>query len=294
MTTTNPSDDVRSCSIKVPATSANLGPGFDVFAAALSPQLELEVVRAERFAVQTELAIARNRRNLCVRAFARSLDPDGFEFRIRSDIPLAGGLGSSAAASVAGLLAARAFTSEKRDDVVAVASKIEGHPDNATAAVLGGFVICSAERSVHLSPPEGLSAVIVVPGEAVRTRQARAVLPRNVTLRDASFNIGRASLLALGLERGDLDLVAHGLADRLHQTQRAPLFPRSAQLIGKAAKLGALGATISGAGPSVLFWTKANDQMALLERVRAACAGWATAEPVAFESRGARVRVHKA
>src|SRR6185295_12566831 len=133
----------------------------------------------------------------------------------------------------------------------------EGHPDNVAAALLGGFVVCSGASAARLDPPAGLEAVLVVPSRAVRTAKARAALPPEVPISEAVFNIGRASLLVLGLARGDLDLVASGLADRLHQPRRASLYPRSMDLVERAPELGALGATISGAGPSVLVWTRA-------------------------------------
>src|SRR5207247_1505562 len=134
----------------------------------------------------------------------------------------------------------------------ALAGELEGHPDNAAAAVHGGFVVCAGGRVARLDPPPGLDALLVVPSEPVRTAEARAVLPASVPLADATFNVGLGALLLLGLSSGDLDLVAVALDDRLHQPYRAHLFPRSAQLLSAAQGLGALGATISGAGPTVL------------------------------------------
>src|SRR3954454_21044286 len=122
--------------VRVPASSANLGPGFDAFACAVAMHLQLEVQETGRFAVQTDLKIARDRRNLAVRGFARLADPARFAFRIESQIPLSGGLGSSAAAYVAGLLAADQVL-ELGADVLALAAELEGHPDNAAAALRG-------------------------------------------------------------------------------------------------------------------------------------------------------------
>src|SRR6476661_3705828 len=164
--------------VRVPGSSANLGPGFDAFAAALALHLELEVTETGSFSFGTDLHVARDRRNLAVRAFARLHPPDRFAFRMRSVIPLSGGLGSSGAA-------------------------------------------CAA----------GLSAILVVPRIPVRTAAARAALPATVPLADAAANAGHAALLLLGLERGDLDLVAAGLCDRIHQPYRAHLFPQSAALL---------------------------------------------------------------
>src|SRR3954467_8019699 len=175
--------------VRVPASSANLGPGFDTFAAALALHTEIEVVETGRFAVVTDLAIARDHRNLAVRGFARLHPPDAFEFRIRSHIPLSGGLGTSAAAYVAGLMAADHLF-ELDTDLLTHATQLEGHPDNVAAALRGGFVVCAAGRVARIDPPAGLEAVLVVPHEAVRTRQARAALPDRVPLHDAAKNVG--------------------------------------------------------------------------------------------------------
>jgi homoserine kinase len=275
--------------VRVPASSANLGPGFDAFAAALSLHVELEVVETGRFRVITELDIARDRRNLCVRAFETLHPADHFEFRIRSEVPLSGGLGTSAAALVAGLMAADSLF-ELDADLLALATRLEGHPDNVAAALLGGFVVCADGEAVRLEMPEALEAVLVVPGKAVRTTRARAALPPEVPMGDAVFNLAHASLLAAGIAGGDLELVARGLADRIHQPRRAHLYPRSLELVGRARELGALGATISGAGPTVLVWTHYETTGPVLRRLEALTDGWAEVRRVPFEPLGADVR----
>ena len=275
--------------VRVPASSANLGPGFDAFAAALALHTEIEVVETGRFAVVTDLQIAKDRRNLAVRGFERLHPPDDFEFRIRSDIPLSGGLGTSAAAYVAGLLAADHLF-ELDADVLKLASELEGHPDNVAAALLGGFVLCADGDATRFDAPTGLEAVLVVPHEAVRTKEARAALPSQVPMADAVFNVAHASLLVLGLARGDWDLVGRGLADRLHQDYRRHLFPRSMEIIEQSTSLGALGATISGAGPTVLVWCHYEQTGAVLEGLRERTAGWADVLRAPFEPHGADVR----
>jgi len=275
--------------VRVPASSANLGPGFDTFAAAVGIHMTLEVEETGRFAVETDLQIARDRRNLAVRGFARLHPPDGFAFRIASDIPLSGGLGSSAAAYVSGLLAADHLF-ELDSDLLALATELEGHPDNVAAALQGGFVVCADGRAVRFEPPTGLEAVLVVPHAAVRTKQARAALPAEVPMRDAVFNVSHAALLMLGLARADWDLVAAGLDDRLHQPRRAHLYPRSMELVRAAPGLGALGATISGAGPTVLLWCHYEQTGAVVEAVRSVAEGWADVLHAPFESQGADVR----
>ena len=253
--------------VRVPASSANLGPGYDVLAAALDISLELEVEETGAFSVSSELpGMPLDRSNLCVRAFERLHPPDGLSFAIRSEIPPAAGLGSSAAAIVAGLCAADHMY-ELDAPLFELAVELEGHPDNVAAALLGGFVVC-AGSPLRLDPPPGLEGVIATPPGPVPTASARAALPEEVPLADAVFNVGRAALLVVGVERGDLSLIGRGLADALHQPRRRPLYPRSMELIEAAESFGALGATISGAGPTVLFWSHWEQTGALVERLR--------------------------
>ncbi len=279
---------IRKRVVRVPASSGNLGPGFDCMAAAISLHVELEVTETGSFAVETELPIARGRENLCVRAFERLHPADDFTFRIASEIPLSGGLGSSAAAIVAGLMAADHLF-ELDADVLAHACEEEGHPDNVAASLYGGFVICADGQATRFDPPTGLEALAVVPGEAVRTSAARAALSEQVPLPDAVFNVAHGALLTLGLARGDWDLVARGLQDRLHQERRAPLFPRSYELALRARELGALGATISGAGPTVLVWCFYEQTGAVAEALRGEIEGWASLVRAPFEPQGAYV-----
>jgi homoserine kinase len=274
--------------VRVPASSANLGPGFDVMAAALALHHELEVVETGTFAVVTELDVSSDRGNLLVAAFERLHTADGFEFRISSTIPLSGGLGSSAAAVVAGLMAADHLF-ELDADIRAHAIELEGHPDNVAAALDGGFVICDGPRSHRFEPPMGLEAVLVVPVQRVQTAQARAALPATVPIADAAFNVAAASLLTAGLVSGDWELISAGLRDRLHQPFRAHLYPRSAELVERATTFGALGATISGAGPSVLFWCRYDQTGGVVERLTREAEAWASVLRAPFEPQGADV-----
>ncbi len=278
----------RRRTVRVPASSANLGPGFDAFAAALGLHMELEVEETGTFAVETDLAIATDRRNLCVRGFQRLHPPDAFTFGITSEIPLSGGLGTSAAAYVAGLLAADSLF-ELDADLLAHASALEGHPDNAAAALQGGFVICADGEAARFEAPAGLEAVLVVPHTAVRTAEARAALPAEVPMAEAVFNVAHGALLTLGLATGDWELVRRGLHDRLHQPRRAGLFPRSTALLDRARELGALGATISGAGPTVLVWSHFEQTSGLVAALRRETADWAEVMRVPFEGGGAEV-----
>jgi homoserine kinase len=282
--------------VKVPASSANLGPGYDVLGAALAMHLELEVEEAGSFSVEAgDLGVPLDRSNLCVRAFESLRPADGIAFRIRSEIPIAAGLGSSAAAILAGLLAADHLyeLAQEPEDVLARAAKLEGHPDNVAAALYGGFVLCADQdgtlTATRLDPPQGVEAVVVIPGEQVTTQEARAAMPDQVPLEDAVSNVAAASELVLGIQRSDLTLIGRGLADRLHQPHRAKLYPRSMEIVAEAPRMGAIGATISGAGPTVLvwtFWQSTGDVMkALTERV----GDWAEVRRVPFSPMGADV-----
>ncbi len=274
--------------IRVPASSANLGPGYDAMAAALAIHLELEVEETGELTVESDLpGVPLDRSNLVVRAFESLSPADGFSFRVRSKIPLEAGLGSSAAAIVAGLLAADHLF-EVEADLLAAATALEGHPDNVAASLRGGFVICHDGGAERFDPAPGLEAVVAIPPERVATVSARAALPPEVPMADAVHNTAHAAMLVLGLSRGDLDLVARGLSDRLHQPRRAHLYPRSMELVGRARELGALGASISGAGPTVLFWSPPEGTGHLVLELAEEVPDWEVRQ-VSFEPDGATV-----
>ncbi|CAN5635575.1 homoserine kinase [soil metagenome] len=292
----------RRRSVRVPASSATLGPGFDSLAAALGVYLELDVAEAGEFSVDAGGDdVPLDRSNLCVRAFESLHSAAGLRFEARNEIPLARGMGSSAAAIVAGLFAADHLyeLGNSRDELFAKAVEIEGHPDNVAAAVYGGFVACpppaeakapgASGRPVRIEPPEGVEGILVIPSEQVSTSAAREALPAEVPLADATLNVAAAAQLVLGLERSDPGLIARGLADRLHQTHRGPLYPRSLELVSKATELGAIGATISGAGTSVLVWSWWQDTGRVSEAVSRASDGWADVQRVIFSPYGAEV-----
>jgi homoserine kinase len=288
---------VRRRLVRVPASSANLGPGYDVLAAAVSLYLELEVEETGEFSLDPGgLDVSTGRDNLIVRAFETLHSADGIAFRLKSEIPLARGLGSSAAAIVAGLFAADHLfeLALTKEEMLAKATALEGHPDNVAAAIYGGFVICGAGQgelpsAVRFDPPSGLEGIAVVPAEEVSTERAREAIPAEVPLADAVANVSAASRLVLGLQTADLDLVAAGLVDRLHQPRRRDLYSRSMELVDEAAGLGALGATISGAGPTVLVWTTWQEAGHVAEALEQRCAGWAEVRRLPFSPHGADV-----
>jgi len=234
--------------VRVPASSANLGPGYDVMAVALDLHLELEVSETGSFSVECELDVSTGRDNLVVRAFETLHPADGLSFRIGGEIPLARGMGSSAAAIVAGLVAADHMyeLGLERQELLERASVLEGHPDNVAAAICGGFVVCAG---------------------------------------------GGSDLVAttLGLSRGDFDLITLGVRDRLHQERRRHLFPKSMEIVEQATSLGAIGATISGAGPTVLVWSGWQETGMVSAALQERCAGWADVRRVGFSPLGADV-----
>lgn len=283
--------------VRVPASSANLGPGYDAMAAAVSLHLELEVEETEEFSLDPGgLEVSTGRDNLVVRAFESLHPADGIAFRLRSEIPLARGLGSSAAAIVAGLFAADHLfeLALSKEEMLARATALEGHPDNVAAAIYGGFVVCDrgadgTPRAARFDPPEGLEGIVVIPSEEVSTERARAAIPSEVPLSDAVTNVSAAALLVLGLRSADLDLVSRGLADAIHQPRRRDLYPRSMEIVDAATELGALGATISGAGPTVLVWTTWQDAGNVATELMERCDGWAEVRRLPFSPLGADV-----
>jgi homoserine kinase len=272
----------------VPASSANLGPGFDVLAAALSLFLTVDVVETGEFRFVTDLTLRRDRENLIVRAFEKLLPADAFEFRVTSTIPLSGGMGSSAAGVVAGLLAADHFTGGGAD-LLALATEIEGHADNVAASLLGGLVICDGTDVRRIEMPAELEAILVIPDRPVRTALAREALPAAVPMTDAVYNLAKVAKLTVGLATSDWDLIGAGLSDRLHQPYRAHLYPRSAEVVAQATDHGALGATISGAGPAVLIWCRKGRRAPLIQWLEEINEDWAEIWIVEFEPEGAKV-----
>jgi homoserine kinase len=284
--------------VRVPASSANLGPGYDVMAAALQLYLEVEVEEASEYLFETGGAdVPTGRDNLIVRAFESLHSADGIAFRLRSEIPLARGLGSSAAAIVAGLYAADHLyeLALSQEEILALATEIEGHPDNVAAAIYGGFVLCDVSRegvpprASQFPAPPGLEAIAVIPTEEVSTAEAREAIPDKVGTGEAVANVFNAAQLVLGLARGDLALIAGSLHDSIHQPRRRDLYPRSMELVDDSDEIGALGATISGAGPTVLVWTTWQDAGKVSEELERRCSDWAEVRRIPFSPVGADV-----
>ncbi|HET7489039.1 MAG TPA: homoserine kinase [Acidimicrobiales bacterium] len=237
---------------RAPASSANLGPGFDALALALALYVEVEVEPAERLTVRSEgegSHLPADATHLAARIAVDVAGTDRLAVAVRSAIPVGRGLGSSAA------LAAAAAAAAGSDDPLAVATKVDGHPDNAAASVLGGLVAASTVDGTavarRLPLDTGLAFVVLVPDRTLPTKKARAALPSQVPHADAAFNLGRLGLLVAGLADRRL-LLRAATEDRLHQSQRAPLFPEAPGLLAGLLDAGALASCWSGAGPSLL------------------------------------------
>ncbi len=266
-------------------------------AAAVSLHLELEVEEVGEFSFDPGgLDVSTGRDNLIVRAFESLHTADGIAFRLRSEIPLARGLGSSAAAIVAGLFAADHLfeLALSKEEMLARAAELEGHPDNVAAAIYGGFVVCGfgadgTPFAARFDPPEGLEGIVVIPPEEVSTERAREAIPSELPLADVVANVSAAALLVLGLRSADLDLVSRGLRDSIHQPRRRDLYLRSMEIVDAASDLGALGATISGAGPTVLVWTTWQEAGNVAAALEQRCAGWAEVRRLPFTPLGADV-----
>ncbi len=259
--------------VRAPATSANMGPGFDSLGFAVELRDELTFERtgtAESVAVTIgpdgkpcRLGIPAGSDNLAIRAFAAAFreagkDAPGVRVSIINRIPVARGLGSSAAAIVAGLMAADAFMGVQPDlqQRLNTAARIEGHPDNTAACILGGVTASSlvGSRVLWARVPmcQDLLAVVAVPDFPVSTRAARNVLPGSVPYSDAVFNVGRVGLLIASLASGNYSNLRYATEDRLHQPYRSGLVPGMVNAMKAACDAGAMGAYMSGAGPSIL------------------------------------------
>jgi homoserine kinase len=298
--------DVRLCEpvlVRVPASSANLGPGYDAVGLALGIVDEVEVTATEpgsgvSVEVEGEGAgtVPDDEEHLVVRSLRAALAragvrrQPGLRLRCRNAVPHGRGLGSSATAVVSGVVAARAVLADPDDlseaDVVDLASAIEGHPDNAAACLLGGMTLGwsqdGAWRAVRLEPHADVLATVCIPDAELATARARAMLPDKVSHSDAAFTAGRAALLVEAVTRSP-DLLMPATADRLHQDHREPAMPPTLALVRRLREAG-LAAVVSGAGPSVLVLTTRDREA----DVAPVAAGWRVVQP-GIDLVGARV-----
>jgi homoserine kinase len=256
--------------VKVPATTANLGPGFDTLGMALSLFNQVEMAETGtngELIIEVEgegvASIARDQTNVTYLAAQEvfritGYAPAGIYLRLQNRIPSARGLGSSAAARVGGLMAANSLAGGQlnRDQLLEIAVQLEGHPDNVAPALLGGLVVTSlsSEKVVYhrIAVLNEVTAILAIPHFELATQAAIQALPRFIPVKDAVFNIGQACLLVAGFISGDWKLVGQSMQDRVHQAYRQHLIPGLEEVITAANQAGALGAALSGAGPTVL------------------------------------------
>ena len=234
--------------VRAPASTANVGPGFDCAAVALDLWNELEVSEGESRADQGHLG---------VRAFSLLAAPGEWSFAFTDRIPRERGLGSSASVIALGLVAACAVTGRTPDaeELLALGVELEGHPDNLAAALAGGVCLTWAGRIERVAERPPAVPVALVPAGSVSTADARAALPEHVLHSDASYTAARAAVLGVALATGSAELFAEALDDRLHEPHRASNAPLLAQVRADLPD-GALGATISGSGPTVIVWAR--------------------------------------
>jgi homoserine kinase len=275
--------------VRVPATVANLGPGFDALGVAIKMHLEVEIEpRRDSIEVMVEgegaETLPADETNLVIRAMNVFFDhvgrrPPGYAVRVKNPIPITSGLGSSAAAVVGGLFAARAITgrSVSQIDIVRLASQLEDHLDNVMPALLGGLVICyegDAEkdfRYFRLEPSERLVPILAVPARGYPTSEARKGLPEAVSFQDAQFTAGRAALLVAAMTSGaGTDVLAEAMNDRLHQPHRMKMMPETLAVHSLVREAG-LAVSLAGAGPSLLVVVPRPEAATRAEQIRRIC-----------------------
>lgn len=281
--------------VRVPATVANLGPGFDALGAAIKMHLTVEIEpRRDSVDILVEgegaEVLPKDESNLVIRSMNTFFDhiarrPPGYSVRIKNPIPLASGLGSSAAAVVGGLFAARALTGRaiSQTEMIDLALEIEGHPDNLMPALVGGLVVCYQDRGdalkhLRLDPSDRLVPIVAVPREGYPTASARAALPEDVSFGDARFTASRAALLVAAMTTGaGTDVLAEAMRDRLHEPARLALMPETMAVHDELRDAG-LPVALAGAGPSLLFVVPRPEAATRAEQIRRVCrdrnAGW--------------------
>lgn len=258
--------------VKVPATSANLGPGFDTLGLALNLY---NTFSFEEISNGLEIngcdPLYANEENLVYTSMMKTFDkigykPRGIRIDMSTDIPISRGLGSSAACILGGVIGANelAKASLSKDEILDIATEIEGHPDNIAPALFGGLVVSVMEdNNIYynkMNIANGIKFVALIPDFTLSTTKAREVLPSTINYKDGVYNVGRVSLLLSVLSNGRFELLEAALDDKLHQPYRKRLIPRFDKILNKCYELGCLGAYLSGAGPTLMTIIKDNDK----------------------------------
>jgi len=263
--------------VKVPATTANLGPGFDTLGMALNLYNTIEIEESERNGINIQNfglgagILPNNKENVVYQAAEKvfqevGIYPKNLIIKMTNEIPLCRGLGSSAAAIVGGIVAANQLTGNHlcEKQLLNLATKMEGHPDNVAPALLGGLIISCLEEDdvvyLRLEPPKEIKAVVAIPEFHLSTEKARQALPEKVSFQDAVFNTSRVALLIAALTSGNLEILNFATQDRLHQSYRSFLIPGMEEVFAASKQAGAKAVTISGAGPSLLALATENTE----------------------------------
>ncbi|MEA3485315.1 MAG: homoserine kinase [Candidatus Aerophobetes bacterium] len=259
---------MKKVRVRVPASTTNLGPGFDCLGLALKLYNVVEMERIERDGVIIEIKgegeneLPRNEKNIIFPAVKSVYDRVGKNFsglRIRevNNIPLGRGLGSSAATRLAGIIAANALLEAgmRKDEILNLAAQLDGHPDNVSASLFGGLVIVTPDKGrlkyLKLDIPDGLKIVLSIPEMEVLTEKARGILPKNILLSEATFNLSRVAMLTSSLIKGEWEYLGLGTEDKVHQPRRKSLIPGMEEVFKSARKAGARGVFLSGAGSGI-------------------------------------------
>jgi homoserine kinase len=301
--------DGSSVVVEVPATSANLGAGYDCIgvAIAMTNRIELEVRVWSRGEIELTVdgegrnELTEDRENRFVRGLEAALrvalgklpDEVGWRIGMRNQIPLSRGLGSSAAATVGGVLAGNALAGEplSTPEMLRLATEIEGHPDNAAAVLLGGFVVSASTpagvEAVRFDAPRELRAVLFIPDLRLSTSEMRAALPAQVPLADAVANLSAVAVGVAGVATGRFELLDRLTVDRLHEPYRAVVYPQLPAMVAAAREAGALGACLSGAGSTIIAFA---DSAAGAEALEAALTAAAVATELSGRARTVELR----
>jgi len=293
--------------VRVPATSANMGPGFDCLGIAVELFNTITVEEASSFSIEIkgegQNTLTRNTNNLVYRAmdrvFARlNRQPPPVRLSCVNEIPLSRGLGSSSAAIVGGIVAANHLAGSllSREELLFLAVEMEGHGDNVTPALFGGcqIVLKDEARFIHIPVPvsPGLTGAVFIPDFSMSTAEGRRILPVQIPRSDAVYNIGRAALLTLALATGKFDHLKIATQDRLHQPARKALFPAMDKLIQAALEAGGLGAFLSGSGSTIMALSVQESAAKVSAAMQDAARGEkidGRSRIVAFASEGAKV-----
>ncbi|NEW04514.1 homoserine kinase [Paenibacillus sp. SYP-B3998] len=267
-----PTQKVR---VRVPASTANLGPGFDSLGMALNLYAWIDMSISDNTTIHLigdqMNGVPADKSNLIYKVAQMVFEQAGvshpeLDIAMYSEIPLTRGLGSSASAIIGALAGANALIGYKltQDELFQIATRLEKHPDNVGASLFGGIVVAFWDghraESIRLEPDVNLEVLVAIPAFQLSTEKARSVMPQQVMMKDAVFNLSHSSLLVAALSTGNLGMIRYAMKDALHQPYRAPLIPGMATILEQADQYGALGAALSGAGPTMLALVDARSE----------------------------------